>query len=108
VLFLWLQGEGAWEILGSRARRSMRVCAAIVWGEVDVDHNSPPSGSALRPTDALAPLGTGHRYPFPIDEEICHVEAFVGFSLPGVVLEGWADEVDLASMALKTRLLPHT
>src|SRR5215210_3314989 len=99
VLFLGLQGEGAREVLGSRARRSARACAAIVRGEVDVDHTSPPSGLGFRPTDALALPGTGHRLLFPIDAEVRHVEAFVCFGLPGVVLEGRADEIDPAGVA---------
>ena len=73
VLFSWLQGEGAWEILGSRARRSTQACGAIVRGEVDVDHTSSPSGPGLRPTDALALLGTGYYLPFPVDAEVCYV-----------------------------------
>ena len=60
---------------------------------------SSPSSLGFRPTDALAPLRTGHRFLFPVDAEVCHVEAFVSFGLPGVVLEGWADEVDLVGVA---------
>jgi hypothetical protein len=99
VLFFRLQGEGAREILGSRARRSTRACAVIVYREVDVDHTSPPSSPGLRPADALAILRTGYCLVVPVDAEVRHVEAFVCFGLPGVVLEGRADEVDLASVA---------
>jgi len=56
-----------------------------------VDHTSPPSGSGLRPADALAAPRTGCRLLFPVNTEVCHVEAFASFCLPGAILVGRSD-----------------
>src|SRR3712207_8427378 len=48
---------------------------------------------------SLTPLRTNYCLLFPVDAEVCDVEAFVGFGLPCVVFVGRAYEVDLVSMA---------
>jgi hypothetical protein len=106
VLFFRLQGEGAWEILRSHARRSTRACAAIVWREVDVEYTSPPSGLGFGPTDAPALPGTAHLLLFPVDAVVCHIEAFACSGLPGVVLEGRVDEVDLMAGVARNEIAP--
>src|SRR5215210_1273296 len=104
-----IKAENVQSILGSRARRSTRACAAIVWGEIDVDHTSPPSSLGFGPTDALALPGTAHRLLFPVDEEVCHVEAFVGVGLLLVLsLKARPMRSIFWWTRLKTRLLPQT
>jgi len=99
VRLLAVQSEGVRELLGLGARLAAQIRGAIVRGEVDVDHLPAAGSFGLRPADALAPLGTGCRLLFPVNAEVGHVEAFIGFRLPGVVFVGRADEVDPADVA---------
>ena len=99
ALLLAVESEGAWEVLGLCARRPARARGALGGRKADVDHTLSPSGPGLRPADAFAPLGTGYRLLFPVEAEVCHLEAFASFFLPATIFVGRFDEIDLAGMA---------